>query len=296
MKDVNKLVIRKTLFAGKLALGLVLCVLIVKTALIGRAQTGFAPAEALGTEVVYEPAMFSLPSLSVADYTRIVELNPFSSSARYRSRVDSDFSRSISKQLGLELLGTVSGGPAVARAVIKDTKTGSIDLYRIGQAVSEAMIFGIETEQIVLLYHGERKILKIETSASVNDEGYELNLVRRHESEHQVPAVKTESRDDAVDVYKTKLGRIETILRKAEIRPYVVEGEIVGLQLAGLDKIDAAKEFGLRDGDVIEVINGQRLTSKQKAYQVFMKARNQPVINIELLRGESPRKVLFDLR
>jgi len=298
MKDADKLFIRKILFAGKLALSVVLCVLIVKTALIGRTQADFAPAEAMGTEAVFGSAMSSSPGLSAADYTRIVELNPFSGSVRHRAGVDSGSPQSVSRQLGLELLGTVSGGPAVARAVIKDTKTGSIDLYRIGQSVSGAKIFAIEAEKVILLCRGERKVLKIEISASANNDGLGRRPGHRHGSEHQmVPAaIETEPRNSSVDVYKAKLGRIETILRKARIVPYVVEGEIKGLQLNGLDKIEAAKEFGLREGDIIEIVNGQRLTSKQKAYQIFMKARNQPVINIDLLRGETPRKVSFVLR
>jgi len=297
MKDADRLMVRKILFAGKLALGLVLCVLVARTVLAGWTEGGFAPAEALGMDTVNSSAMPSLPSLSIAEYAKIVERNPFINSARTTMAADSSgFSQSVSKQLGLELLGTVTGQAALARAVIKDTKTDSIDLYRTGQVVSGASIMGIEKEHIILLHNGERKILKIETSSTVQPAGDNNSRFDEGAFEEQISLLDTEGETGSVDTYRTRLGRIESILRKAKIRPYVADGEVQGLKLGGLDKISAARDFGLRDGDVIQIINGQRLTSKQKAYQIFLKARTQPVINLELLRGEKKRKVSFVLR
>ena len=52
----------------------------------------------------------------------------------------------------------------------------------------------------------------------------------------------------------------------------------------------------LEDGDVVRQVNGQRLSSLQKAFQVFQKAKSQPAIRLELLRGNDTKELRFDLR
>ncbi len=53
--------------------------------------------------------------------------------------------------------------------------------------------------------------------------------------------------------------------------------------------------IGLRNGDVVQSVNGQQLTSKQKAFQVLMKAKTQSKIDIQLLRDGQSRNLSFDL-
>jgi len=57
-----------------------------------------------------------------------------------------------------------------------------------------------------------------------------------------------------------------------------------------------AEDLGLKNGDIIRTVNGHRLTSKQKAYQIFKKARSQAAMNIELLRDNETKTLSFSLR
>jgi general secretion pathway protein C len=91
------------------------------------------------------------------------------------------------------------------------------------------------------------------------------------------------------------LGYVEDIFRNATIEPHVVDGQTQGLKITGLENTPLAGMFGLRDGDVVQAVNGQRLTSKQKAFQVLQKARNQSRIHIQLLRKDQAKDLSFDL-
>jgi len=287
--------IRKILFAGKLALGLTLGLLVVRTVLLpGQMERAFAPASALGEVPAWGAKSANLPALSPADYAGIVERNPFADAGRDAAKAAGyrGADGTVSGQLGLVLLGTVSGSPAVARAVIRNVETNGIDLYKTGQTLGAALIEAIEKEQVILLVKGERKVLKLGTSQPQQ---------RQNLTETKLPgstgrAEVNPPAEDTVTVLRTKLRRVDAILKKATIKPHIVDGRVDGLQLTGLEKIEAARQLGLRNGDVIRVVNGQRLTDKQKAYQVFMKARSQPVINLELLRGGRARKLSFVLR
>jgi len=84
----------------------------------------------------------------------------------------------------------------------------------------------------------------------------------------------------------TKVKNIETVLRKAVIKPYHnINGQIEGLQITGLEKILVAKDLLLKSGDVICLVNGQLLSSKKVASKIFRKARKLPIMEVELLRN-----------
>ena len=85
-------------------------------------------------------------------------------------------------------------------------------------------------------------------------------------------------------------------MRKAAIKPYCVNGQIEGLQINGLDKISEAKALLLKSGDIIIAINGETLSSKKKAYDIFKKARKAPIMIIDLLQDGEPKKFLLDFQ
>jgi hypothetical protein len=95
---------------------------------------------------------------------------------------------------------------------------------------------------------------------------------------------------------RTKIKYVETILKKAVIEPYHINGQIEGLQINGLDKILVAKDLLLKSGDIIRTVNGHSLKSKKRAYQVFKRARKLPTMEIELLRDGKSTKLLYYLK
>ena len=93
---------------------------------------------------------------------------------------------------------------------------------------------------------------------------------------------------------RTKRKCVETLLRKAVIKPYCVNGQVKGLQISGLEKISVAKDLLLNSGDIILAVNGSTLSSKKDAYNIFKKARKEPIMIIDLLRDGEPKKFLLD--
>lgn len=100
----------------------------------------------------------------------------------------------------------------------------------------------------------------------------------------------------ALTKIRTKAKYVETILRKAVIEPYHINGQIEGLQITGLDKILIARDLLLKSGDIIRAVNGHPLNSKRRAYEIFKKARKLPIMKIELLRDGKTETLLYYLR
>jgi len=89
---------------------------------------------------------------------------------------------------------------------------------------------------------------------------------------------------------------VERILRKADIEPYYRDGQVKGLRITGLDEKTEAEAVFLKNGDVILAVNGQILNSKKEAYDIFIDARKEPIMIIDLLQKGQTKKYLLDFQ
>jgi general secretion pathway protein C len=293
--------VHKFFFVVKLVLFLLLghAVLGVVT-LPGQMHASLGPAHAAAMVSTNSIVAQNKVVITQRDFTELLQRNPFYPLEVSGNSTTPDMAgtaHEVYEDLGLTLLGTVSGSPLFARAIIKDLKTGALDLYKTNEAVGNAQIQSIEKDAVVLEYEGRTKILKLNTAQNdtplqIDDETSSLETTGKYDdfSQNDLGA------QDVVTNFKTDIDTVGAILKKAVIEPYIVDGRMEGLRISGLDKIRMAKALGLEDGDVIQVINGQKLTSKQKAYQIFKKARSKASVSFELLRGDETKKLVFFFR
>ena len=301
----------KALFVIKLALVLILGYVVI-TAVLMPQHTGeiFVPDSAVGTENIIAVEPTSSPDSPVEDYSAIVEQDIFGSSSRTKKSLQGDNgvgpALSAEEELGIVLLGTVAGSPEISRAIIKDIKSNELSLYKTGDTVatpswkgsSTAHIESIEKDVVVLLHQGQRKILDLGARESAArhpvDKQHDADNAHAALSNNAAQAVETNPPAQFHTSAGAKLRYdIEIMLTKAVIEPYTIDGQVEGLKITGLENIRGAEELGLKNGDIIRTVNGHRLTSKQKAYQIFKKARSQAAANIELLRGNETKTLSF---
>lgn len=229
-----------------------------------------------------------------ADVSAILENNLFAganSTARPPATMNDEHvvssMTSAEEELGLRLVGAIAGGSAASRAIIQNTATKTTRPYKIGDVVASATIESIRPDTVVLLHEGKRSVLRLHTgTAAANGTGSvqeAANPGRPHAT------------GGTVHQPSAKLGYVEDIFRKATIEPYVQDGRTHGLRITGLENTPLAGMFGLKNGDVVQAVNGQQLSNKQKAFQVLQKARTQPKIHIQLLRNGKAKDLSFDL-
>ncbi|HUW19191.1 MAG TPA: type II secretion system protein N [Sedimentisphaerales bacterium] len=301
MKKGDKIYIPRLLFITKSALVLVLAYVLVRTFMLPRhAGRILVPTSTLGTENVTAVEATGSQGARVQEYSAIISQNIFGdANGALRGNVPiggsaaGSVAQSTEKELGLALVGTVAGSSALARAIVKDLQTNKLGLYKIGDTVSDSHIEGIEENAVVLIHRGQRKILNLGARPSPQ---LAADNAQIPSSRNGTPAPKAaETGSPVMTRPPVESGRqdIEAILKEAAIQPYAAGGQIEGLRITGLENVQWAKDFPLKNGDVVRTVNGQRLTSKQKAYQVFKKVRSQPAVNIELLRDDKITTLSF---
>jgi len=287
------LYIRKALLIARAALILILALLIIRTVMMPQElKEILGPNLAAGTDSSAETNMPNLADTSVPDCAAIIEKNIFgvANEPFTKNNIADVAPGSASQELGLTLLGTIAGSPSLARAVIKHTDNNIANMYKTGDTVADASVEAIKKDAVILLYKGREKILRLNTTNHANTGSNKESMPQNSSALVEMPSDQIANENTS-----TRISRVESILDKAVIEPYSSDGQIQGLRLSGLEDVPLAKDFGLRNGDIIQIVDGQRLTSKQKAFQVFKKARTQPSINIELSRDGKTKELLFDL-
>ena len=194
------------------------------------------------------------------------------------------------EELGLTLQGIIAGGPAISRAIIEDGTSKVATPYKTGDRVGPATIESIEPERVILRHNGRRLALQMHAGNSAKSQ---KNAVQTEKLEAiaSEPVVVDQQEPRA----SARLGYVEELFHKATIKPYVKDGQTKGLEITGLEETPLTKLFGLRNGDIVQNVNGQDINSKQKAFQVLKKARTQPQIDLRLLRDGKAKDLSFDL-
>jgi type II secretion system protein C len=261
------------------------------------------PDSARGQQHVAQEQAAPPEARDPADYDVIVHKNLFGASqdagapAASAEREPAAEPPAASQELGLRLIGAIAGAPAAARAILQDTRSNTTGSYRIGDAVASATVEAIARDAVVLRYQGRPLVLKLRAGAAARQPPMTSEPPAASTSGPNRPA----SAEGAVATDSVRTARpnqaeyVGDLLRQATIEPCVKNNQIEGLKISDLDKIPMAQMLGFKDGDIVQSVNGQQLTSKLKAFQVLMKARMQPKVDIRLLRDGKSKSLSFNL-
>lgn len=295
----EKLNIPKVLLVGKLALAAVLAAVVVQTVVVLRGAAGSRmPASAAGAERTTAVQPGGRAGVSAEEGSVIIEQNIFSGTrsspqagGRVRGPSAADAATSAEGEMGLVLMGTISGSPVAARAILRDVKSNIQEEYRLGDMVAGARVQSIEKDAVVLLHNGQSKVLRLQVGRN-----HPQSNIKTSESQAGNAVAKTVKSDSPpMQPVPETAGQVDTILSSAIIEPHLVNGQTEGLRISGVERIPLVRDIGLRDGDIIRQVNGHQLTDKRKAYQVLQKARTQPTVSVELQRAGRTKELSFAL-
>ena len=196
------------------------------------------------------------------------------------------------------LLATVAGDEELACAVIENLKSKMQNIYKTGDNIGGAQIERIERNKVVVLYRERHEVLTLNIMCKVLDpvdKDEEPVIAHEQNATESVKVVSPLERGIEKRAFVAQVPAIEVFLEKMEAAPYIINGQQEGLSITGLDGLSMAGYFGFKNGDVIQNVNGQALTDKQKVFQVLKKARSQSSLNVQLLRNKQKMDLSFEL-
>jgi type II secretion system protein C len=292
------------LWVAKAALVVVLAYMAYEVA-TDRLRLGavFDPGTASGRQdAAHAPAAVPQTRLP-SDYTAIVQRNLFTEGGEANApraavnRTPALESLASAEELGLRLVGAIAGGPIASRAIIQDTKSNATGSYRIGDVIASANVEAIQRDAVILRCQGRPLVLRLR-AGKADDTGPKAQSRPQNTGatgpKTQDGSPPSAAKSSAVSE-PSRATSVADLFHRVTIEPYVNNDRTEGLKITGLEDFPMAQALGLQNGDIVQSVNGQQLTSKQKAFQVLMKAKTQPQVDLQLLRDGKSKNLSFKL-
>jgi general secretion pathway protein C len=178
--------------------------------------------------------------------------------------------------LKISLLGTVTGSEENACAVIEETGRRTQGLYRVGDAVQNAVVKKILWGKVVLRVGDKDEILSMEAPESTKG-GSPGHSVRPVHSGDTVTVARSE--------IQGSLKNINKLLTQARIRPHLKDGKSDGFVLSYIKANSFFTKLGLKRGDIVRGINGKQINTPEDAFSFYQALESGEPLSMEISRG-----------
>jgi general secretion pathway protein C len=216
-------------------------------------------------------------------------------------------------ELKLKLWGVVVHDDGSSYCVIEDLTTHKQDLYRISDTVAgSAIVKQIEWDRVILDRDGRDEILDLAppqggpvpagivparvvppgappasaAAAGAVQPGQNPHIRQISDAQYQIDRTEVDSALDNMNQLFTQIRAV----------PHFEGGKSVGFRLFAIRQGSIFDQIGLKNGDVIQRINGSDLSDPAKALALFQQLRSEGNINLDYLRNKENKTVSYQIQ
>jgi len=193
--------------------------------------------------------------------------------------------------LRASLIGTVvADDPAFSMGLILDRTSSETGIYRIGDTLlGQATVVEVLGQRIYVQRDGQLEYLTLGEEES--PPSLENRAPVSASPEPDLGGIqKTGPRRWRIDRNELEriTGNLSAVAVNVRIVPKIVEGEMQGFKLYSMRPGSIFSRLGFQNGDVIERVNGYRLTSPEIVLELYKKLSQARRVEIEVVRGKTP--------
>ncbi len=260
------------------------------------------------------PAAPAVKRLALADYAIISERNLFNANPPSDDPAPVVAVKAIEEavqptRLRLRLIGIVAGdSPPPQYAIIEDLqRSGTQDLYQIGDVVQRAAIIDIRPECVLLDTRRQREKLCFDDDSGASDtNGRPAPRRARDTRNGSATPADAPAADDIVridqgtwrvkrDLIMEQFADLGTLSRQVRMTPHSIQGKPSGFRLTRL-RSGLLRRIGLLNGDVLQRVNGLDVNSPEEALKAYQAIQSEPTVRLEILRRNSPTTLTYEIR
>ena len=208
------------------------------------------------------------------------DINKIAESGLFRISTSSDVvsnDQGQSQLSDLKLLGTVTGPSSIARALILKKGEKQAEIFRLWKDVYGFTLVGIESSRVYLKQDKSSLALSLYEKKEISPVAE-----KKPDTVNEGSAKKSISR---AEFQQKMLNNIDNAMQGVKAGPHRVNGEIVGFQLIRIRPYNVLYEYGLRSGDIIKRINGKKIDSTEKLYNMWQGFKNESKLTFDLERS-----------
>lgn len=240
---------------------------------------------------------------SLVDYRVITERNIFCSLPEEKNE-ETEIAEVVDKSpLNARLIGTVTGPPDRSLALIEDRGKRKTDFYQIGDnLMGQATILAIERNRVVISRGGAQESLMIyeEEIPETTPSTVRREPGGRGEDDTNVAVEIRQVTEDSYEIdrfsFEEATKNLGNLMTQARVVPHFVEGKISGYKIFAIKPGSVYTEIGLKNGDIINNINGIEIDSPEKALQLLAQLKSENDFQIDLVRNGQPKTYSYRLR
>jgi general secretion pathway protein C len=208
-------------------------------------------------------------------------------------------------ELKLKLWGVVVHRDGSSYCVIEDLTTRKQDLYRINDMVAgSARVKQVEWDRVILDRDGRDEILELASAQG----GPQTTVAAVRPAAVAAVQPATEAKDPHIEqlgdlAYAIDRSEVDNALDNmnqlfTQIRavPHFEGGKSTGFRLFAIRQNSIFDKIGLRNGDIIQQINGNPIDDPSKALALFNELRNQSQLAVQILRNKEEKTLSYTFR
>ena len=215
--------------------------------------------------------------------------------------------------LNLKLIGTMVGSAERSYALIEDLNSQRRLLYRIDEVVQGAKILEISRNRVVLDNRGHREELLIhqdlETTLPPTEATPEPTLQPPSETieagnqadveEASSPDIRQIGDNEwsiSRDEISKQFEQLHQLLGKARLIPHFRDDHAAGFMITRLSTKSFLEQIGLRNGDVLTAINGQKLNTLEDALNAYQSLQSESLLQLDIERNWRKETFSYEIR
>ncbi|WIG96035.1 type II secretion system protein GspC [Myxococcus sp. SDU36] len=203
-------------------------------------------------------------------------------------------SAAMNTSLRLKLLGTlVAHDSKWSLASLEDLDAKRIRSVMTGDDLQGARVVSIERERITFLVDGREESIRADRHGGVSSASFLTNAAPVPTG---VRAVGEHTYEVSRRAVEDALTNTDGLLTQARVVPAFRDGKPQGFKVFSIKKGSLYEQLGIQSGDVLRRINGVSLDTPDGALEAFTLLRGTPHLELDIERGGSPVRKVYDVR
>ena len=179
-----------------------------------------------------------------------------------------------------KLIGTVVGKGGPSYVVFENPLNNEQIILKEGDLLSEdVLIKQVAYGKAFLSIGGRLAPVEIDYGAKEENEEKKANI--------KLPPLKPFSDlNKVLDKREIELAMkdLSKVMTQARVVPYLVRNKAAGFRVFSIKPGSIYTKVGLKNGDILQAVNDVELNSPEKLYMLFQQLRNEPKINLAIMR------------
>jgi general secretion pathway protein C len=229
------------------------------------------------------------------DYAIITERNLFGGNSQGLSevqaeKIDIDEMPVAVKSLGLKLVGTVVANESEdSSAIIEDLTSRKQDVYREGDEVKNTLIKRILRHNVIINTGGRDEVLSMAPEESTGKSAPPARPTRGRPT----PPSATSSIQLDREELESQMADLNELMQQVRIRPFMEGRNPAGFLVSNIKPGSLFSKMGLRNGDVIQGVNGETITTPDQAIELYESLMEGGAIDLDIKRGRRTQKLRY---